>query len=121
MADEEIISHCLDRMAHLKELHQRKAKFSTVIALCYPSRSKSSVDYNIFVGELDGKILLSADPIRIKGFPMESLFWVDEWNALSGHVMDLSPDEKQKRNIYSHREKALLKVNTFLKDILKRC
>src|SRR5688572_14130317 len=71
-----------------------------------------------FSATLDGIIEEQADPVRIKGYPMESLFYVDAWNALSGHVVDLPQSEKEKRNIYTHRELALQKVVTHLQTIL---
>jgi len=126
MTDEEIISHCLDRMKHLNHQDQRNAKFTSVVALitvpCKSNGSDKSLDHTetaiTFTGTLEGRIMPAADPIRIKGFPMESIFWVDKWKALLGHVTDLSEEEKAKRNIYTHREEALQLAIESLKKLL---
>jgi hypothetical protein len=49
-----------------------------------------------FDGVLDGSILEEADPMRIVGFPMESLFYADEYDLLLGAIQLLPADEKLK-------------------------
>jgi hypothetical protein len=63
---------------------------------------------SIFTGELKGEILRAADPLRIEGFPLESLFFVDEWGKLLGEVARM--DGVAKSKYPTHREKALLLV-----------
>lgn len=53
------------------------------------------------------------DPLRIKGFPMESLFTVptkDGQQILLGNIHYMSEEEKQKHEFVTHRARALMKV-----------
>jgi XTP/dITP diphosphohydrolase len=99
MTDEEIIDHVLSRMAHVPP-GERGAQFRAVLALGVPGRK-----LELFEGTLRGVILEQADPLRIPGFPFESVFFVPEWNRLLGEAYDLSPAEKQV--CVTHRERAI--------------
>ena len=46
-------------------------------------------------------------PLKIPGFPFETLFYVPEWGKLLGAVHDLTIEEKQQQGYLSHRERAL--------------
>lgn len=80
----------------------RRAQFRSVVAMVAMPFSasertggeESEVEY--FDGILDGNILEEADPMRIEGFPMESLFFVDEYDLLLGTIQLLPPKEKIK-------------------------
>ena len=68
-----------------------------------------------FSGELKGEILRTADPLRVEGFPLESIFFVEEWGKLLGEVNIMDGSEKSK--FPTHREKALVLL---LAEIKKR-
>ena len=110
MEDEEIIQYCLGLMAGIP-MEKRGAQFKTVLAVGLPSGN-----IEIFKGVLRGVILKEADPIRIKGFPFESLFFVTDWNMLLGHASKLPASQMKNRR--NHREKALQKAIPRIKQLV---
>ena len=111
MTDEQIIWHCLELMAGIP-MEKRGAQFKTVLALGLPNGN-----IEITKGILRGVILERADPtIRIEGFPFESLFFVPEWNMLTGQVAKLPISQKKGR--MNHREKALKKAIPRIKQLI---
>jgi len=70
MTDEEIIRHCLTEMHDIPQ-GQRRAQFRTVLALALPNQITET-----FEGILRGEILENPSPIKVEGFPFESLFFV---------------------------------------------
>jgi len=110
MGDEEIIQHCLKLMVDIP-MRSRGAKFKTVLALGLPN---SNVE--IYKGILRGVILEKDDPLRIEGFPFESLFFVSEWGMLLGHAAKLPAGQKNGR--LNHREKALQKAIPRIKQLV---
>jgi XTP/dITP diphosphohydrolase len=112
MTDQAIIDLCLDRMAGIPA-DQRGAQFRTAFALGLPG----SESVELFDGTLRGVILEQADPLRIEGFPFESIFYVPEWGRLLGEVHPLPPD--QKLEFITHRERALHNALPRLKVLLQ--
>lgn len=111
MSDEEIINYCLDQLDGIP-LEKRGARFRTVVALGLPNGEVETYD-----GTLDGIILEKPSDFRVEGFPFESLFFIPEWNILLGELHQLSMADKKGRLI--HREKALQKVVSRVKELLK--
>ncbi|HBC45278.1 TPA: hypothetical protein DCZ81_03870 [Candidatus Collierbacteria bacterium] len=112
MEDEEIIQYCLGLMAGIP-MEKRGAQFKTVLAVGLPSGN-----IEIFKGVLRGVILKEADPIRIKGFPFESLFFVTDWNMLLGHASKLPVNQMKNRR--NHREKALHEAIPRIRALISR-
>ena len=110
MADEEIIQYCLQRMNGIPQ-EQRGAQFRTVLALALPNGTTE-----MFEGTLRGEILESPDPIRVEGFPFESLFFIPEWNMILVEVHQL--EAKKKEGKLNHREKALAKAIPRIKELI---
>ncbi len=110
MTDREIIDYTLRRLASVP-LEQRGAQFRTVIALATPAGS-----VELFEGTLRGVILLEAAPLRIPGFPFESLFYVPQWSRLLGEVHLLPAAEKAA--YVTHRERAALAALPRLRALL---
>ena len=71
----------------------------------------------MFCGDLRGEILRAAAPLRIEGFPLESIFFVDECGQLLGDVFRMEGAEKSK--FPTHREKAFVKVLEAIKTRYK--
>jgi len=111
MTDQAIIDLCLRRMAGIPA-GRRGAQFRTAFALGVPG-SKS---VELYDGTLRGVILEEADPLRIEGFPFESIFYVPEWGRLLGEVHSLPPE--QKMAYITHRERALHHALPRLKALL---
>lgn len=99
LSDEEVIAVCLQRLAGVPPA-QRGAQFRTVFALGLPG---GAVEFT--TGTLRGVILEQPDPLRIEGFPFESLFFVPAWDRLLGTI-HLLPDA-EKACCITHREQAL--------------
>lgn len=99
MTDEAIIAYCMDQLRDVSP-DARGAQFRTVIAA-------GTTDHPItcFAGTLRGVILPEPDPLRIAGFPFESIFFVPEWDMLLGHAHQL-PAEDQARFV-THRARAV--------------
>jgi XTP/dITP diphosphohydrolase len=100
MTDEAIINYCLRRMAGIPP-EKRGAQFRTVFALAITGRDTIAH----FDGTLRGVILEEPDPLRMAGFPFESVFYVPEWSMLLGKAHDLPPE--QKAGFLTHRDRAL--------------
>lgn len=111
MSDEEIIDTCLERMAGIP-LEQRGAQFRTVFAI-----GARHGGIALFDGTLRGVILEQAAPLRIEGFPFESLFFVPEWGKLLGEIHFLPAE--QKAAYVTHRERALLNALPHVRTLLK--
>lgn len=111
MADQEIIDYCLLRMANVPP-GARGAQFRTAFAVGVPGGDR----IELFDGTLRGTILEQADPLRIEGFPFESIFYVPEWGLLLGQVHQLPPDEKAR--FVTHRERALAHALPRIKALL---
>ncbi len=110
MTDEEIITLCMTRMAGVPA-GQRGAQFRTVFAIAAPGDV-----LHLYDGTLRGVILEEPDPLRIEGFPFESVFYVPEWGRLLGEQYTLPPDEK--KNCVTHRERALRNALPRLRALL---
>lgn len=113
MEDEEIIQYCLERMKDIPK-SRRGAQFRTVIAL--GSRSHQS---QIFDGILRGEIVTQPIPLRMKGFPFESIFYIPKYQMMLGDLHQLSQKEKQQKGFLSHREKAIQAALSTLTNWLK--
>ena len=110
MTDEEIIAYCMARMAGIP-VGQRGAQFRTVFAVAAPGDV-----LHLYEGTLRGAILEQPDPLRIEGFPFESVFYVPEWGRLLGEQYTLPPDEK--KLCVTHRERALRNALPRLRALL---
>ncbi len=110
MTDQQIIDYCLEQLRDVPP-EQRGAQFRTVFAVAGPDGAIRTFD-----GTLRGVILEQADPLRIPGFPFESIFYVPEWDALLGTVYHLSPEEKARYE--THRARALRHALPHLRALL---
>lgn len=106
MSDQEVIDYCLMRMKGIPR-GERTAKFRTVIAL----GSKGN-EIKLFDGVLTGMILEKPIPLRIEGFPFESLFYIQRWKKALGEIHQIAAE--QKMEFLTHREKAVLKAIKYL-------
>jgi XTP/dITP diphosphohydrolase len=111
MTDEAIIAYCMDRMRGIPP-EDRGAQFRTVFAVGIYG---GELEY--FDGTLRGVILEEPDPLRMAGFPFESIFFVPEWNRLLGSAYHLPPDEQAQ--FMTHRARALHNALPWLKELLK--
>jgi XTP/dITP diphosphohydrolase len=111
MTDQEIIDYCLTRMAHLPP-GQRGAQFRTVIALGVPGG-----EIELFDGTLRGEILEQPEPLRIEGFPFESIFFVPEWDLVLGAVHQLPA--AQKTQFITHRERTITRALPRIRQLLE--
>lgn len=109
MTDQEIISYCLERMQGLSG-DDRKAHMRSVIALAEPGKP-----IQLFDGVMLGRITETAAPLKMEGFPFESIFYCTEYDMLLGDMHQLPDEEKIK--FLTHREKAVQKTLTYLKTI----
>jgi XTP/dITP diphosphohydrolase len=110
MTDEEIIDLCLTRMQNIPA-GQRGAQFRTALAVGLPGTG-----ITLFEGTLRGEISEQADPLRIEGFPFESVFFVPEWDLLLGKVYDLPAAEKA--HTLTHRERAVRSAIPYIQGLL---
>ncbi len=110
MSDEAIIAYCLAQLRGVPP-QQRGAQFRTVFAV---GAAGSQIAY--FEGTLRGVILEQADPLRIEGFPFESIFYVPEWEMLLGKLHTLPAE--QKAGYVTHRERALRQALPHLRALL---
>lgn len=123
MIDEEIIAYCLARMKGIP-LKKRTAQFRTVIAIGAPKglalrmqgQALSDNSIELFDGVLRGIILEKPAPLRIEGFPFESLFYIPEWKMVLGDVHQLPAEKKNK--FLSHRERAVEKTLPRIRSLL---
>ena len=77
-----------------------------VLILDTQDKIAESISLETFCGELRGHILSVPCHKRWPGFPMSSLFFVDDYDLLLGHVYDLPPPIRPP----THRHLALEKV-----------
>lgn len=108
MTDEEIIYYCLERMHGISK-SKRGAQFRTVLVLA------GAGNIELFDGTLRGVILEKPVPLRVEGFPFESLFYIPEWKMVLGDVHQLPVEKKNK--FLSHRERAVEKALPRIKSL----
>jgi len=101
MSDQEIIDYCIKRMNKVP-LKKRQAQFRTVIAVAALNKQTHT-----FSGVLSGHIVKTPTPLKIKGFPFESLFFADEYRLMLGDIHQLTIEEKISKSILTHRERAI--------------
>jgi XTP/dITP diphosphohydrolase len=125
MSDQEVIKYCLVRMKGIP-WEKRTAQFRTVIAIGIPISKGQALrtqglalpneEIELFDGVLRGLILEKPAPLRIEGFPFESLFYIPKWKMVLGEAHQL-PVERKRRYL-THREraveKALLRIQSLL-------
>ncbi len=112
MSDEAIIAYCLAQL-HGVPPERRGAQFRTVFAV-----GTANAEIVYFEGTLRGVILQQPDPLRIEGFPFESIFYVPEWEMLLGKLHTLPA--AQKAGFVTHREHALRQALPHLRALLER-
>jgi len=112
MTDEEIIEHCIQRMKGIPK-EKRNAKFRCVIAIALIEKDQKT-KVELVEGILNGRILEEPDRLRIEGFPMESLFVIENLpngdEILLGKFHQLSKDDKENLQVQTHRHRALAKA-----------
>ncbi len=116
MTDEAIIAYCLDQLRGVS-LAARGAQFRTAFAVGVGGGGTNG-DIALFDGTLRGVILDEPDPLRIEGFPFESLFYVPAWDTLLGKAHLLPPHEKTRRGFFTHRQRALQHAMPHLRALL---
>jgi XTP/dITP diphosphohydrolase len=102
MSDEEIIDYAIERLKGVPE-NERTAHFRTVISVA--SRSTPT---KTFSGQLEGRILTQPLQTRVEGLPFQPLFFATEYNVMLGELHDMPIEEKIKRNMSTHRERAVI-------------
>lgn len=112
MEDEEIINYSLERMMGVVK-EKRGAQFRTVIAV-----GTSRDDVRTFDGILRGEIVEKPIPLRISGFPFESIFMIPQYQMMLGEIHQLSPEEKANKGFHSHREKAILNALDYILELV---
>lgn len=112
MSDQEIIDFCLKRMENVPK-QARFAQFRTVIAVAANRQATQ-----IFSGILPGHIVEKPTPLQIAGFPFESLFYADEYQLMLGDIHQLSLKEKLAKNLFTHRERAVISALPYLRQLL---
>lgn len=115
MTDEAIIAYCLEQLRGVP-LPERGAQFRTAFAVGVAGAANG--DIALFEGTLRGVIREEPDPLRIVGFPFESLFYVLAWDILLGKVHDLPAAEKLRRGFVTHRQRALQRAMPHLRALL---
>lgn len=110
MGDQEVIDYCLYKMRNIPN-GKRGAQFRTVIALASPDNPIETFD-----GILRGEILEKPIPLKIEGFPFESIFYIPKWKMILGEVHQL-PANKAK-NFLVHRELAVTKALPAIRKLL---
>lgn len=110
MTDEAILALCLEKLRGVPSA-RRGAQFRTVFAVGVPGG-----DVALFDGTLRGVILEAPDPLRIEGFPFESIFYVPAWDMLLGKALLLPADER--RAFVTHRIRALRRALPHLRALL---
>lgn len=112
MTDQEIIDYCIARMKDVKD-GSRQAQFRTVLAV-----TARNHDTKLFDGILPGHIVQDPTLLKIKGFPFESLLYVDEYKMMLGEIHQLTAKEKAEKTILTHRERALNSSLSYLRQLL---
>ena len=110
MTDEATIAMTLERLAGVP-VGERGAQFRTVIAV-----GRADMPLALFDGTLRGTILEEADPLRIEGFPFESVFYVPAWSHLLGEIHRLPTAEKAR--YATHREHAIAAALPHIRRLL---
>lgn len=110
MSDQAVIDYCLRRLDGVPRA-ARGAQFRTAFAV-----GASPDQIALFGGTLRGVILEEPDPLRIAGFPFESVFYVPEWELLLGKMHHLPP--AQKARYVTHRERALRRALPHIRALL---
>lgn len=110
MTDEAIIAYCLGRLRGVPQ-HERGAQFRTVIAV-----GTVGSPITCFAGTLRGVILPEPDPLRLPGFPFESIFFVPEWDMLLGHAHQLPA--AQQAGFVTHRARAVQHALPYIRALL---
>lgn len=112
LSDQEVIDYCMERLRGVPR-GQRGAQFRTVIALGRPG---GTIEY--FDGILRGEILETPAPLKIPGFPFETMFYVSEWGKLLGDIHELSVEARH--GYLTHRERAVQKALPRLQALLRQ-
>ncbi len=110
MSDQEVIDYCLYKMKDIPK-GKRGAQFRTAVALAYPDNPIETFD-----GILRGEILEKPIPLKVEGFPFESIFYIPKWKMILGEVHQL-PTRKAK-SFLVHRELAITKALPEIKKLL---
>lgn len=111
MTDEEIIAYCLEQMKEVPK-GQRGAQFRTVISVKAPGQA-----VQLFDGILRGEIALQAIPLRMVGFPFESMFYIPEEGKMLGELHQEKAEDRGHQ--LTHREKAVLAALPTIKEFLR--
>jgi|SaaInlStandDraft_4_1057021.scaffolds.fasta_scaffold08756_4 XTP/dITP diphosphohydrolase len=118
MTDQEIIDYCIKRMENVPS-RARFAQFRTVIAVATKGTSTRTFD-----GILPGHIVETPTPLKIKGFPFESLFYADEYEMMLGEIHQLPTQQRTDNqelitnNILTHRERAITQALSHLRKVI---
>ena len=112
MSDQAIIDYCMERLQGIPH-SQRGAQCRTVIALGSPGGA-----VELFDGILRGEIVKTPAPLKIPGFPFETMFYIPEWDKLLGDLHTLSMTEKLRQGYLSHRERAVQRAIPRLRELL---
>lgn len=124
MNDQDIIDYCLLQLSGIPTA-KRGAQFRTVIALAHPDSKGLSFpaqgqslrnSIELFDGVLRGEILERPIPLRVEGFPFESLFYIPEWKLVLGEAHQLPIEKKNK--FLSHRERAVMNALPRIRALL---
>ena len=110
MSDQAVMDTCLQRMKGIPPA-ERGAQFRTAFAV-----GAAPDQIALFDGTLRGVILEEPDPLRIEGFPFESIFYVPEWALLLGKIHHLPAVEKAQ--YVTHRERALQNALPHIRTLL---
>jgi len=111
MSDQQIIDYCIQRMKNVP-VDSRQAQFRTVLAVAKHGQLTQTFD-----GILSGHIVTKPTPLLIKGFPFESLLYIDEYKMMLGDIHQLSTQEKATKHIFTHRERAFTQSLSYLKKL----
>lgn len=102
LTDQQVIDHCILLMKDVPK-NKRTAQFRTSIALKVPGKK-----IKIFNGVLKGEIVQKPKPLKIEGFPFETLFYIPKWKMLLQQVHEIT--SKPKNKYLTHRELAIRKA-----------
>lgn len=112
LSDQAVIDYCMERLRGIPR-GQRGAQFRTVIALGRPS---GTIEF--FDGILRGEIVETPAPLKLPGFPFETMLYVPEWGKLLGDIHELSLEAR--RGYLTHRERAVQKALPHLQALLRQ-
>jgi len=91
---------------HIKETDPRSARYVCSIALAIPNQKTI-----VFTETMEGEI--AREPHGENGFGYDPIFY---FPPLQKTTAELSPEQK---HVHSHRGKALRKMETYLKELMK--